>query len=101
MRSRFAADATPLGTEFQVNRFTYDNQSRGAMGAQPNGNFVVVWQSYYQDGDDYGVFGQRFLVTCGDGNIDPGEFCDPPDGVTCTSTCQTPLEFFVCPPQVE
>jgi hypothetical protein len=25
---------------------------------------------------------------CGDGNVDPGEGCDPPDGSTCDSKCQ-------------
>jgi uncharacterized protein YfaS (alpha-2-macroglobulin family) len=29
-----------------------------------SGNFVVVWQSRYQDGSDYGIFGQRFSAGC-------------------------------------
>ena len=30
------------------------------MASDSSGNFVVVWQSYTQDGSGYGVFGQRF-----------------------------------------
>lgn len=28
-------------------------------------------------------------VVCGDGKVDRGEQCDPPDGVTCNDACQT------------
>ncbi len=31
----------------------------------------------------------QHLATCGDGHVDPGEQCDPPNGTTCSSTCQT------------
>ena len=31
-----------------------------AVASDSSGNFVVVWQSYAQDGDAYGVFGQRY-----------------------------------------
>jgi hypothetical protein len=27
-------------------------------------------------------------IVCGDGRVDRGEACDPPDGTTCNSTCQ-------------
>ncbi len=30
-------------------------------------------------------------VPCGNGSIDPGEECDPPDGITCDPTCQSIL----------
>src|SRR4029453_9580932 len=29
------------------------------------------------------------ITNCGDGNIDPGEQCDPPNGTTCDANCQT------------
>jgi hypothetical protein len=46
--------------EFAVNtRTTYD-QKDADVAADANGNFVVVWSSYRQDGDSGGVFGQRF-----------------------------------------
>ena len=57
---RFASNGAPIGTEFQVNTYTYRNQTRPSVAADSAGDFVVVWQSLYQDGDLYGVFGQRF-----------------------------------------
>ena len=57
---RFHAFGLPLGSEFQVNSFTTGNQAFPAVASDATGNFVVVWQSYGQDGSGYGVFGQRF-----------------------------------------
>jgi hypothetical protein len=57
---RFNASGTPQGAEFKVNGHTGDNQFEPAVASAPNGNFVVVWESRYQDGDDYGVFGRLF-----------------------------------------
>src|SRR5512145_1124827 len=31
-----------------------------AVAADAGGNFVITWDSYRQDGSDYGVFAQRF-----------------------------------------
>jgi len=42
-----------------VNEYTTDDQYGGKVALDPNGNFVVVWQSR-QDGSAYGVFGRRF-----------------------------------------
>ncbi len=50
--------------EFQVNtRTTYD-QKNAAIAMDAEGNFVVVWSSYLQDGSSNGVFGQRFDPNC-------------------------------------
>jgi hypothetical protein len=57
---RFASDGTPLGPEFRVNTETSNGQNDHAVAADPAGNFVVTWRSYPQDGDEFGVFGQRF-----------------------------------------
>ena len=57
---RFDSRATKVGAEFQVNTYTYGDQSYPSIASDPNGNFTVVWQSYLQDGSDFGVFGQRF-----------------------------------------
>jgi hypothetical protein len=57
---RFASDGTFLGTEFQVNTHTVDNQSYPATCCDGDGNFVVSWASYEQDGARNGVFAQRF-----------------------------------------
>ncbi len=50
------------GGEFQVNTFTAGEQgsSEGAVDFDDAGNFVVVWDSYLQDGDAGGVYGQYF-----------------------------------------
>ncbi len=58
------AGAVCSGDEFQVNTFTTDIQWRPAMAADANGNLVVVWESYGQDGDGSGIFGQRFDSNC-------------------------------------
>src|SRR5688572_17674499 len=57
-----AADALPprAGPEFVANTYTTNQQSLADVAAEPSGNFVVVWESAGQDGDNGGVFGQRF-----------------------------------------
>lgn len=52
--------ATACRAEFQVNTRTGNNQTDPAIAMDANGNFVVVWSSYRQDGDSGGIFGQRF-----------------------------------------
>jgi hypothetical protein len=57
---RFDSNGNKVGSEFQVNTWTTNNQWFPSITSLPNGGFVVVWQSYGQDGSDYGVYGQRF-----------------------------------------
>ena len=57
---RFASSGTPLGGEFRVNTYTTDVQAWPAVATDPSGNFVVVWESHFQDGSEYGIFGQRY-----------------------------------------
>jgi hypothetical protein len=57
---RYASSGTPLGPEFRVNTFTPNSQFRPSVAADSPGNFVVVWQSFAQDGSASGVFGQRY-----------------------------------------
>jgi hypothetical protein len=58
---RFAPNGAPLGTEFQVNTYTTGPQLYASIAADDDGDFVVVWTSFYgQDGSYQGVFGQRF-----------------------------------------
>jgi cysteine-rich repeat protein len=59
---RYDSAGQPAGTEFQANTFTLSSQGDTddpgvAMAA--DGSFVVTWSSG-QDGDAFGVFGQRF-----------------------------------------
>jgi len=60
---RYTSTGTPLGPEFRVNTYTTSSQDRPSVGADPVGNFVVVWDSLYQDGSVFGVFGQRYAST--------------------------------------
>lgn len=46
--------------EFQVNTYTNDNQDYPAIASNTTGNYVTVWESKGQDGDWYGIFGQRY-----------------------------------------
>ncbi|MHC4571906.1 MAG: hypothetical protein ACYS0C_07505 [Planctomycetota bacterium] len=46
--------------EFRVNSHTISFQRDAAVAMEAQGNFVVVWNSYGQDGDSGGIFGQRF-----------------------------------------
>jgi hypothetical protein len=57
---RFDNAGSPLGNEFQVNTYTTGQQLYAAVAANAGGDFVVVWHSYGQDGDERGIFGQRF-----------------------------------------
>src|SRR6185436_9758717 len=57
---RFTSAGTGLATEFQVNSFTPSNQQLPSVGADADGDFVVSWISYTQDGANYGLFARRF-----------------------------------------
>jgi hypothetical protein len=57
---RYASDGSALGTEFQVNTTTADDQAYSAVAMKSNGDFTVTWHSLNQDGSDRGIFGQRF-----------------------------------------
>jgi len=49
-----------VGPEFQVNSTTTGTQYRPVVACDGGGNFVVIWNSYGQDGDRGGIFGQIF-----------------------------------------
>jgi hypothetical protein len=57
---RYGSSGAPLGAEFRVNTFSTDTQWLPSVAAGDAGDFVVVWQSYVQDGSSWGIFGQRF-----------------------------------------
>ena len=43
-----------------VNTYTSYNQADASIAAEPDGDFVVAWQSFAQDGSLAGVFARRF-----------------------------------------
>jgi hypothetical protein len=57
---RYDASGVPAGGEFRVNTYTTSYQAFPAVAAAPAGEFMVVWQSYLQDGGLQGVFGRRY-----------------------------------------
>ncbi|NUQ35621.1 MAG: hypothetical protein HUU29_11860 [Planctomycetaceae bacterium] len=67
---RFDAAGAAQGAEFQVNTFTYANQTRPDVAMNADGDFVIVWESSYQDSDGAGIFMQRYDA---DGNAQGAE----------------------------
>jgi hypothetical protein len=57
---RYNRTSVPQGSEFQVNTYTTDHQSYPSVAMDPNGNFVIAWNSLGQDGSIQGVFAQRY-----------------------------------------
>ena len=68
---RYAADGTPVGSEFRVNTFTTSDQRFPSVTALADGGFVVTWTSNGQDGSDSGIYGQRYAA---DGTAVGSEF---------------------------
>jgi hypothetical protein len=58
---RFNPRGGAIGAEFRVNTYTTGSQSGPAVARDSRGRFVVVWEGM-GEGDNLGVFGQRFGV---------------------------------------
>jgi hypothetical protein len=59
---RYDSNAIAVGTEFQVNSYTRNDQGPLAAARTAEGELVIVWESDGQDGHGEGVFGQRFRI---------------------------------------
>jgi len=59
---RYDDAGVPQGPEFRVNTYTTNGQKEPSVAADPTGKFVVVWQSYGEDGAGFGIFGQRYSM---------------------------------------
>ena len=57
---RYAGTGVPTGPEFRVNSYSTGDQGAPDVAMAPGGDFVVTWESYWQDGSYRGIFGQRF-----------------------------------------
>jgi len=57
---RFNASGVVQGGEFLVNTYTTDNQYLPGVAMDSDGDFVIAWESYNQDGDGYGIYAQRY-----------------------------------------
>ena len=53
-------NGTPKGGEFQLNTYTTDSQKYTDVAALDDGGFVTIWQSWGQDGSEWGMYGQAY-----------------------------------------
>jgi hypothetical protein len=60
---RFTSSGAPAGPEFRVNTYTSLSQGLPSVAVDSAGNFVVAWNSQFQDGSYLGVFAQRYAST--------------------------------------
>ncbi len=56
----FNGNGTNIGSEFQINTYTTNDQQYSSVASLADGNFVVTWQSEGQDGDGFGIYSQLF-----------------------------------------
>ncbi|MCP4456409.1 MAG: hypothetical protein GY816_00025, partial [Cytophagales bacterium] len=68
---RYTSDGNREGEEFKVNTYTTSNQMNPAVAMNADGDFVVVWESYGQDADGYGVYARLYTS---DGSAEEEEF---------------------------
>lgn len=68
---RFDASGVRLGGEFQVNTTPLKSQQYASVAMAPDGDYVITWSSIDQDGNGWGVYGQRYRA---DGAAQGGEF---------------------------
>ena len=47
-------------TEFQVNTYTKNDQSNPSVTSLSDGGFVVTWESWGQDYEQYGIYAQLY-----------------------------------------
>ncbi|MDA8741004.1 Ig-like domain-containing protein, partial [Rhodobacteraceae bacterium] len=57
---RYDSSNEKVGGEFQINTENMGLQVTPSVTNLEDGGFVVTWQSYGQDGDGFGIYGQRF-----------------------------------------
>jgi hypothetical protein len=60
MARRFDSFGSPVGGEFAVNTWTTNQQIAPRVASNRRGDFVVTWQSAFQDGSSYGIFGRTY-----------------------------------------
>jgi hypothetical protein len=60
---RHDAAGGATGAEFRVNTQTFGHQAYPRVASSSAGEFLVVWDSFGQDGSSFGVFGQRYQAS--------------------------------------
>ena len=71
IKGRLFNQGTPVGEEFSINTTTVYSQTNPDVAMWPSGEFMVVWESWYQDGSDRGIYGRKFYA---DGTPGTNEF---------------------------
>ncbi|MCA9101156.1 MAG: DUF4214 domain-containing protein, partial [Planctomycetales bacterium] len=59
---RFNRFGDAVGTETRVNQNVASYQSDSDVAMDGNGNYVVTWQSFGQDGSAWGIYGRRYAA---------------------------------------
>lgn len=59
---RFTAAGAPAADAARVNSETDNDQQNASVASMAGGGYVVGWQSRHQDGDDWGVYAQRYTA---------------------------------------
>ncbi|MFO1002602.1 MAG: Ig-like domain-containing protein [Planctomycetaceae bacterium] len=67
---RYDRDGVAVGSEFQINTTTSNNQTNAVVAVDATGAFIVVWESSSQDGSGSGIYTRRYDS---DGNAVTGE----------------------------
>ena len=57
---RYLATGEKLGGEFMVNTTANSDLTLPAIAMTPDGDYVVVWQDFGDDGSGFGIFAQRY-----------------------------------------
>ncbi|MBW4577302.1 MAG: hypothetical protein KME08_18685, partial [Aphanothece sp. CMT-3BRIN-NPC111] len=57
---RYNSSGVAVGGEFLVNTTTNDYQYASTVAMDADGDFIVTWNSYGQDGNGYGIYAQRY-----------------------------------------
>jgi len=57
---RYDSAGLAQGEEFRINSYTSSIQWFPSVAATGTNQFVVVWETLFQDGSDWGIFGQRY-----------------------------------------
>jgi hypothetical protein len=77
---RFDSSSKPIGDEFWVNTYAVGDQKYPDVAIKETAEFVAAWQSYGQDGSEYGIFADiGRAVPCadftGDWFVNFGDYC--------------------------
>ncbi|SVB00600.1 uncharacterized protein METZ01_LOCUS153454, partial [marine metagenome] len=62
VKARLFTNGVASGDEFFINTTMDHSQTNPDVAIWPNGDFFVVWESWYQDGSDRGIYGRKFYA---------------------------------------